>query len=42
MILDLIKPDSGHARDLRPIVLAPADRNRIGYLPEERGLYPRQ
>jgi ABC-2 type transport system ATP-binding protein len=40
-ILDLIRPDSGRVEIFgRPF--APADRNRIGYLPEERGLYPRQ
>ena len=40
-ILDLIKPDRGRVEIFgRPF--APADRNRIGYLPEERGLYPRQ
>src|SRR6266508_1825444 len=40
-ILDLIKPDSGHI-EIFGHLFAPADRNRIGYLPEERGLYPRQ
>jgi ABC-2 type transport system ATP-binding protein len=40
-ILDIIKPDSGTVEVFgRPF--APADRDRIGYLPEERGLYPRQ
>jgi ABC-2 type transport system ATP-binding protein len=40
-VLDIIKPDSGRILVFgRPFV--PADRNRIGYLPEERGLYPRQ
>ena len=40
-ILDLIKPDSGRVEIFgRPF--APPDRNRIAYLPEERGLYPRQ
>jgi len=40
-ILDIIKPDSGRieifGRSFRP-----QDRDRIGYLPEERGLYPRE
>jgi len=40
-ILDLIKPDSGRV-ELFGRTFQPADRNRIGYLPEERGLYPRQ
>jgi ABC-2 type transport system ATP-binding protein len=40
-ILDLIKPDSGRV-EIFGRSFAPADRNRIGYLPEERGLYPRQ
>ena len=40
-ILDLIKPDSGRIEVFgRPF--QPDDRNRIGYLPEERGLYSRQ
>jgi len=40
-ILDIIKPDSGRI-ELFGAPFAPAVRNRIGYLPEERGLYPRQ
>jgi ABC-2 type transport system ATP-binding protein len=40
-ILDLIKPDNGRI-EIFGRSFAPADRNRIGYLPEERGLYPRQ
>ena len=40
-MLDIIKPDSGRieifGRSFRP-----QDRDRIGYLPEERGLYPRE
>jgi len=40
-ILDLIRPDSGRV-EIFGRSFAPADRNRIGYLPEERGLYPRQ
>jgi ABC-2 type transport system ATP-binding protein len=40
-ILDIIKPDSGTIEVFgRPFT--PSDRDRIGYLPEERGLYPRQ
>jgi len=38
MILDILKPDSGKIRVLgAPIT--DATKNRIGYLPEERGLY---
>src|ERR1700730_12599888 len=40
MIMDITAPDSGEIRILGP----PMDRamqNRIGYLPEERGLYRR-
>jgi ABC-2 type transport system ATP-binding protein len=40
-ILDLIKPDSGRV-EIFGRAFAPSDRNRIAYLPEERGLYPRQ
>ncbi|HYM22948.1 MAG TPA: ATP-binding cassette domain-containing protein [Vicinamibacterales bacterium] len=40
-ILDLIRPDSGRVEILGHAFTA-ADRDRIGYLPEERGLYPRQ
>jgi ABC-2 type transport system ATP-binding protein len=40
-ILDLIKPDTGRVA-LFGRAFQPSDRNRIGYLPEERGLYPRQ
>jgi len=40
-ILDIIKPDSGRVEIFgRPF--QPADRDRIGYLPEERGLYSRE
>jgi ABC-2 type transport system ATP-binding protein len=40
-ILDIIKPDTGTVQLFgRPF--SAADRDRIGYLPEERGLYPRQ
>jgi ABC-2 type transport system ATP-binding protein len=41
MVLDIIKPDSGRV-ELFGRPFQPDDRNRIGYLPEERGLYPRQ
>src|SRR5205814_4712670 len=40
-ILDIIKPDSGRV-DVLGHPFQPADRDRIAYLPEERGLYPRQ
>jgi ABC-2 type transport system ATP-binding protein len=40
-ILDIIKPDSGTV-EIFGRAFQPSDRNRIGYLPEERGLYPRQ
>ena len=40
-ILDIIKPDTGRL-ELFGRLFQPADRDRIGYLPEERGLYPRQ
>jgi ABC-2 type transport system ATP-binding protein len=40
-ILDLIKPDTGRVEIFGRAFQA-GDRNRIGYLPEERGLYPRQ
>jgi ABC-2 type transport system ATP-binding protein len=40
-ILDIIKPDSGRI-ELFGHTFRPADRDLIGYLPEERGLYPRQ
>lgn len=43
MIMQIIKPDSGSIR-FDPSICAPgpsnsADRTRLGYLPEERGLY---
>ncbi|NLT26668.1 MAG: ABC transporter ATP-binding protein [Microbacteriaceae bacterium] len=39
-ILGLIRPDAGEVLvDGRPIT--PADRTGIGYMPEERGLYPK-
>ena len=40
-ILDIIKPDTGRL-EVFGRTFQPADRDRIGYLPEERGLYPRQ
>jgi ABC-2 type transport system ATP-binding protein len=40
-VLDIIKPDSGVV-ELFGRPFEPRDRERIGYLPEERGLYPRQ
>jgi ABC-2 type transport system ATP-binding protein len=40
-ILDIIKPDSGRV-ELFGRPFRPEDRDRVGYLPEERGLYPRQ
>lgn len=40
-ILDIIKPDSGRI-EIFGHAFRPEDRDRIGYLPEERGLYPRQ
>jgi ABC-2 type transport system ATP-binding protein len=40
-MLDIIKPDSGRL-EIFGKPFQPADRDRIGYLPEERGLYPRQ
>ena len=40
-VLDIIKPDSGRV-EVFGHALGPADRDRIGYLPEERGLYLRE
>jgi ABC-2 type transport system ATP-binding protein len=40
-ILDIMKPDSGTV-EVFGRRFAPEDRNRIGYLPEERGIYQRQ
>ena len=40
-ILDIIKPDTGRL-ELFGRLFQPEDRDRIGYLPEEHGLYPRQ
>src|SRR3954470_23756295 len=39
MILDIILPDSGNISVLGQPNTAPAVRDRVGYLPEERGLY---
>ena len=40
-VLDIIRPDSGRIEIFgRPF--HPQDRDRLGYLPEERGLYPRE
>ena len=39
-ILDIIKPDSGRV-EVFGHAFTSADRDRIGYLPEERGLYQR-
>ena len=38
MLMEIIKPDSGDVRILGEL-LQEATKNRIGYLPEERGLY---
>lgn len=40
-VLDIIKPDSGTV-EIFGRAFKPQDRERIGYLPEERGLYARQ
>lgn len=41
LILDLIRPDAGTI-EIQGQPLTEAGKNRIGYLPEERGLYSRQ
>jgi len=41
LILDLIRPDSGSIR-IQGQPISETHKNRIGYLPEERGLYFRQ
>ena len=41
MIMNILIPDSGEVL-FDGVALAEADKNRIGYLPEERGLYRRQ
>lgn len=38
LLLDIIRPDSGEIRVFGDF-LSPTAKNRIGYLPEERGLY---
>lgn len=40
LLLDIIKPDTGEIYVFGRL-LSPAAKNRIGYLPEERGLYRR-
>jgi len=40
-ILDIIKPDQGRV-EVFGHRFGPEDRDRFGYLPEERGLYPRE
>ncbi len=41
MVMGLLRPDAGEVLwDGRPMTAA--DRRRFGYLPEERGLYPKQ
>jgi len=40
MVMNVLAPDSGQIRILGAAADGPA-RDRIGYLPEERGLYPR-
>ncbi|HLY07700.1 MAG TPA: ATP-binding cassette domain-containing protein [Planctomycetota bacterium] len=39
MIMDILRPDSG---EIRILDSAPGVHERVGYLPEERGLYQRQ
>lgn len=39
MIMDILRPDSG---EIRVLDAAPGVHERVGYLPEERGLYQRQ
>jgi ABC-2 type transport system ATP-binding protein len=39
MIMDIFRPDSG---EIRVLDAAPGVNERVGYLPEERGLYQRQ
>jgi ABC-2 type transport system ATP-binding protein len=41
LIMDIIRPDAGYI-EVFGGKLAEDDKNRIGYLPEERGLYTRQ
>jgi ABC-2 type transport system ATP-binding protein len=39
MVMDILRPDSG---EIRILDAAPGVHERVGYLPEERGLYQRQ
>jgi ABC-2 type transport system ATP-binding protein len=39
MVMDILRPDSG---EIRVLDASPGVHERIGYLPEERGLYQRQ
>ena len=39
MVMDILRPDSG---EIRVLDAAPGVQARVGYLPEERGLYQRQ
>jgi ABC-2 type transport system ATP-binding protein len=41
MIMDILRPDSGEIRILGQAI-SPAVKEKVGYLPEERGLYQRQ
>jgi ABC-2 type transport system ATP-binding protein len=41
MINDILRPDAGEIRLLGDLPPGPAAAPRIGYLPEERGLYPK-
>ncbi|MBN1161422.1 MAG: ATP-binding cassette domain-containing protein [Dehalococcoidales bacterium] len=41
MVMDIIKPDSGEVTVLGE-KMAEATKNKIGYMPEERGLYKKQ
>jgi ABC-2 type transport system ATP-binding protein len=41
MIMDIIRPDSGEIRIFEETI-SPALKHRLGYLPEERGLYQKQ
>ena len=41
MVMDILRPDSGEIRIFGQPV-GPAAKERVGYLPEERGLYQRQ
>jgi len=41
MMMDIIKPDSGEVKILGE-TMSEATKNKIGYMPEERGLYKKQ